>query len=113
MTERPSLVFLLDVDNTLFDNDAFKSEIDRRLRSTFGPLLAEQFWRLYEEVRQEYDYVDYPETASRLASSSKDPAMREKILNVLHDISLETFIYPDVFETLRYLRGIGTPVILS
>lgn len=62
------LGFLLDVDNTLLDNDALKEHLAAALRHTLGDAGAARFWPVYEEVRRERDVVDLPLTAQRYAS---------------------------------------------
>ena len=48
--DRP-LSFLLDVDNTLLDNDALKEFLTTQLRQALGAEGAARFWGLYEDVR--------------------------------------------------------------
>ena len=45
------IVFLLDVDNTLLDNDRFKADLDARLEHDFGRDGRERYWALYESER--------------------------------------------------------------
>ena len=59
-------VFLLDVDNTLLDNDAAKAELERRILAALRPDRAARFWAIYEDVRRETGVVDFPETLRRL-----------------------------------------------
>jgi len=42
--DREHLVFFLDVDNTLLDNDALKADVGRQLESMLGPERAARFW---------------------------------------------------------------------
>jgi hypothetical protein len=46
-----TFVFLLDVDDTLLDNDAIKEDWEKQLQAEFGSRLATRFWNLYEQVR--------------------------------------------------------------
>ena len=61
------LVFLLDVDNTLIENDRVKADMEQRTREFLGDDKAQRFWEIYEEVRRECDFVDFPETLERFA----------------------------------------------
>src|SRR5438067_12680672 len=61
-----SLVFLLDVDNTLLDNDAIKEDWAKQLQAMVGPALARRLWEIYEQVRREREVVDIPLASSRL-----------------------------------------------
>jgi FMN phosphatase YigB (HAD superfamily) len=107
------LVFLLDVDNTLLDNDALKADIGRRVEGAVGARLAQRFWVLYEEVRQERDYVDYPETLARFIHEHGEAAKPEQLREIFESLPFAEFVYPGVMETLQHLGSLGTPVILS
>lgn len=41
-------MFLVDVDNTLLDNDAAKADLTARVASQLGPSDAARFWSTYE-----------------------------------------------------------------
>src|SRR6187402_2485257 len=58
MAER--VVSLIDVDNTLLDNDAAKVEIGRRLLALLGEAGTAAFWVAYEVVRADLGVVDIP-----------------------------------------------------
>src|SRR6266567_844934 len=55
-----TLVFLIDVDNTLIDNDNVKNDLDVHLRVEIGPALTDRFWELYEQAREESGVVNIP-----------------------------------------------------
>jgi FMN phosphatase YigB (HAD superfamily) len=112
-TEEHGLVFLLDVDNTLLDNDALKAEIGRRIEALVGPEPARRFWVLYEEVRQEQDFVDYPETLRRFIHEYGESAKPKRLREIFGTLPFSSFLYPGVLETLAHLRSLGTVVILS
>ena len=42
------LVFLLDVDNTLLDNDRVKHDLQTAVARLVAPERASRFWSLYE-----------------------------------------------------------------
>jgi hypothetical protein len=112
MSPAEGLVFLLDVDNTLFDNDAFKSAIATEAVAVLGEEGARLFWDLYEQVRRETDTVDYPTTLQRLAQAGY-PAQSERLRAFLEGYDFAGGLYPQTRETLRYLRTLGRCVILS
>src|SRR5437660_1042637 len=67
-------VFLLDVDNTLIDNDRAKGDLDLEIRTLVSPYHAGAFWSVYEEVRQECGGVDFPDTLRRFRRAFPDDA---------------------------------------
>ena len=44
-------VFLLDVDDTLLDNDRFGADLGNRLESDFGAEARKRYWAIFEELR--------------------------------------------------------------
>ena len=48
---RRGMVFLLDVDNTLLDNDRFGADLGARLEQLFGAAERERYWAIYAELR--------------------------------------------------------------
>ena len=107
------LVFLLDVDNTLLDNDFVKEDLDRRMRGFLEPRDEERFWELYEAVRHERDVVDFPFTLERLHESFKDEPAYNRLSQLLNDYRFDKHLYPHAIETIAHLRTLGTTVVVS
>jgi hypothetical protein len=107
------VVFLLDCDNTLLDNDGVKDGMDARLRAILGPELTQRFWALYERVRADTDTVDLPMTFERFQPYCPDPATMMKVRSAILAYPFASALFPETLETLRYLHHIGTPVIVS
>jgi len=55
----PDWVFLLDVDNTLLDNDRVIADLKRHLKDEFGTASADCYWAAFESLRTELGYADY------------------------------------------------------
>jgi FMN phosphatase YigB (HAD superfamily) len=107
------LVFMLDVDNTLLDNDRLKSDLDHKLRAEIGDRRTERFWEIYELVRRDEDFVDYPQTVHRLLEEDPDPALVPKLQEVIDSVPFKTYLYPGAIQTIAYLKRFGLPVIVS
>ena len=108
-----SLVFLLDCDNTLLDNDALKADLDTRLGKLLGTELNTRFWDLYEEVRRDTDVVNYPVVLDRFAQHCPDIALYDQARAIIMDYPFAERLYPDTMAVLAHLRTIGIPAILS
>ena len=52
-------VFLLDVDNTLLDNDRIEQDLRDHLTRYFGVDACERYWSILEELRRELGYSDF------------------------------------------------------
>jgi len=110
----PRLTFLLDVDNTLIDNDAAKEAIDARLRDVLGPAETTRFWSLYEVVRSASGVVSYPLTLARFNTASKVERSRQIALaDLLMTFPYDQYIYPGALDTLAAMRRLGQVAILS
>ena len=104
-------MFLLDVDNTLFDNDRFKEDLAARIRDAV-PAHADGFWRIYEDVRRETGVVDYFETTRRLAAQAGADVGR-RLDGVLRGMPFASYVYPGVQEVVERLSTLGAVAILS
>ena len=113
----PTLVFLLDVDNTLIDNDAVKDDIDEHLKVEMGEKLTKRYWQLYEQARQESDVVNIPLALQRLRDETPLDVLDEETYRHVHSIfdnyPFFNKLYPHALETLRYLRTLGLTVVVS
>jgi hypothetical protein len=109
----PEIVFLLDVDNTLIDNDRVKSHLRAEIRSALGEGFDRRFWEVYEDVRSDLDVVSVPVTLERLRQEAQQPALIDRLALRLYSAPFADFVYPSVIGLLGWLRSKGLPVILS
>ena len=113
----PTLIFWIDVDNTLLDNDYVKSDLDQHIQVELGPKLAARFWDLYEQVRLERSVVDIPLALERLREQTSLAEMDEEVYrhvgSIFNNYPFFKTLYPHVLETLSYLRTLGLTVIVS
>ena len=101
----------LDVDNTLLDNDAAKAALESRIASSVGAADARRFWALYEIVRRDEEYVDFPTTIERLRREASSAA--DRIAQIIETLPFAEFIYPGALEMIDRLWTSFTPAILS
>ena len=106
------IAFLLDVDNTLLDNDAAKKEIEARIRTILPSGQGRRFWELYETVRHEREFVDLPATVARFAAEHPGAAA-EALLPMLQTFPYALQVYPGALTVLAGLRRLGAVGILS
>jgi FMN phosphatase YigB (HAD superfamily) len=113
----PTLVFLLDVDNTLIDNDAVKDDINEHLEVQMGEQLTQRFWELYEKARQQSDVVNIPLALQWLREDTPLDVLDEEtyrhVQSIFDNYPFYDRLYPYALETLRYLRTLGLTVIVS
>jgi FMN phosphatase YigB (HAD superfamily) len=112
-----TLVFLIDVDNTLIDNDNVKKDFDSHIQVELGQALTTRFWNIYEQVREEGEVVNIPLALKRLREQTSLAELDERTYQHVHSIfdnyPFFKALYPNTLETISYLGSIGLPVIVS
>ncbi|MGO8948176.1 MAG: HAD family hydrolase [Ktedonobacterales bacterium] len=107
------VIFILDCDNTLFDNDSMKSDLNTQLELLLGKALLEQFWGVYEEVRVLTGTVDFPLTFERYRSYVHDEPTLGQLRSIIMQYPFSDRLYPESLSTLHYLKRLGLPAIVS
>ncbi len=107
------VVTLLDVDNTLLDNDRVIDDLKRHLNHEVGPERAQRYWDFFEQLRGELGYADYLGALERYRSVyPRDP----RLLTVSHFMVNYPFaknLFPGSLEVIRHVKQWGPAVILS
>jgi FMN phosphatase YigB (HAD superfamily) len=113
MTEAAALTFLLDVDNTLLDNDRFGAELGDTVATAFGSGQRDRYWAIYRQLRDELGYADYLGALQRFRSGlDNEPALLQ-MSKYLLEYPFEQRLYPHALETVAHLRSLAPTVILS
>jgi len=106
-------VFLLDVDNTLLDNDRVKQDIRGAIAGLVAADRALRFWSLYEEVRGEEGVVDFPETLRRFRRAFPDEPRSADVDRAVLSVPFERYLFPRAIEVVSRLWTLGDVAILS
>jgi phosphoglycolate phosphatase-like HAD superfamily hydrolase len=108
-----SVVFLLDVDNTLLDNDRVVTDLRQHLTEAFGVQRQERYWAIFEELRSQLGYADYLGALQRYrAENPRDPHFIEVSL-YLADYPFADRLFADALKVIAHLNQWGPTVILS
>jgi FMN phosphatase YigB (HAD superfamily) len=108
-----SLVCLLDVDNTLLDNDRVTIDLRRFLENEVGPERTRRYWELFEQLRSELGYADYLGTLQRYRMEDpRDPHVLH-VSPYLIDYPFANRLYPESLDVIDRLKTWGLVVILS
>lgn len=108
-----SVVFLLDVDNTLLDNDAVAADLRRHLTGAFGEDRQERYWQFFEELRSELGYADYLGALQRFRLAYPRETRLLEISSFLVHYPFAKRVYPGALGAIARLREHGTAVVLS
>jgi FMN phosphatase YigB (HAD superfamily) len=113
-----AVTFLIDVDNTLLDNDAVQADLREQLEVDFGTQSRDRYWALFEQLRSELGYADYLGALQRFrVSAEQDPTMNDPrflgMSSFLIDYPFAARLYPGALQLLGHLQQWGPTVILS
>jgi len=113
LSQQRDVAFLLDVDNTLLDNDAVERDLRRHLEQAFGVERQARYWEIFEDLRAELGYADYLGALQRYrVEHLRDPHLLEISL-FLVNYPFADRLYPGALDVVERLRGWGPTVILS
>ncbi len=106
-------VFLLDVDNTLLDNDRVQADLREHLECEFGAAERDRYWDIFEELRAELGYADYLGALQRYRSSAMTDPRLLLMSTFLVDYPFAQCLYPNALDVIAHLGAAGLTVILS
>jgi len=113
MSAAHDVVFLLDVDNTLLDNDRVQEDLREHLAREFGVESRDRYWAIFEALRSELGYADYLGALQRYRlGAMNDPGLLQ-MSAYLVDYPFADRLYPNALDTVAHLRVFGPTVILS
>jgi len=108
-----SNVFLLDVDNTLLDNDAAQQDYVAEIRRAVNPEAADRYWEIFEQLRGELGYADYLGALQRYRLEKMYDPNVLRLGSYFLDYPFQNRLYPRVDEVISYLKSLGTVAILT
>jgi FMN phosphatase YigB (HAD superfamily) len=107
------VVFWLDVDNTLLDNDRFTADLSARLERGFGAAGRDRYWALYATLRDQLGYADYLGALQGFSAGREDDPDLLQMSAFLLEYPFAQRLYPRAHEVIAHLRTLGLPVVLS
>ena len=107
------VVFLVDVDNTLVDNDGIQQDLKDHLAETYGLAARDRYWKILEDLMTELGYRDYIGALQRFRVEHPYDIELFPMSFFLMDFPFKKRLYPNALEVLKRLRGIATTVILT
>jgi len=113
MTSPDDVVFLLDCDNTLLDNDFVENDLRDHLTREFGAEGRDRYWAIFEQLRAELGYADYLGALQRYRVGNVSDPRLLLMSSFLVDYPFASRLYPGALDAIRHLRTGGVTVILS
>src|SRR5262249_31016974 len=113
MPETSPLVFLVDVDNTLLDNDRVTRDLMRYLDREVGHERQQRYWDIFNALRVEVGYADYLGALQRYRlENPRDPNLIT-VSSFLVNYPFANRLYPESLDVIDRLNGWGPVVICS
>ena len=107
------VVFLIDVDNTLLDNDAVIDALRRHLVTNVGRECQIEYWRFFEQLRRDLGYADYLGALQRYrVRHPRDPHLLA-VSSFLVNYPFANRLFPESLDVIDHLSTWGPTVILS
>jgi FMN phosphatase YigB (HAD superfamily) len=107
------VVFLLDVDNTLLDNDRFAQDLGDRLESAFGAAERARYWEIFGRRREALGLADYLGALQDFRSGLDDHPQLLEMSDFLLEYPFASRLFPRALEAIAHVRTFGLPVVLS
>src|SRR5262249_45257927 len=107
------LVFLMDVDNTLLDNDRIEQDLKDHLNTVFGVDACERYWTIFEELRRELGYADFLGALQRYRLERPHEPRLLRMSSFLIEYPFKDRLYPQALEAIAHLSRAGDVVIFS
>jgi FMN phosphatase YigB (HAD superfamily) len=113
MTPSHPVVFLLDVDNTLLDNDAIQQDLKGHIEQAYGRDARDRYWSILEDLFTELGYRDYLGALQRFRAEHPEEVELLAMSSFLIDYPFADRLFPRAMDALKHLSKFGPTVILS
>jgi FMN phosphatase YigB (HAD superfamily) len=108
-----STVYLVDVDNTLIDNDAIQQDLKDHIEQAYGLASRVRYWKILENLFAEVGYRDYLGALQRYRAEHPCQVELLSMSSFLIDYPFAERLFPAALALLARLRTLGPTIILS
>lgn len=113
MLNDAATIFLLDVDNTLLDNDRFAADLGDRVENCFGAAQRARYWDIFTQRRTALGLADYLGSLQEFRAGLDDEPQLLGMSQYLLEYPFANRLFPGALEAIAHLRTLGFPVVLS
>ena len=113
MLNNEQVVFLLDVDNTLLDNDRFGADLGERLEQAFGAAECRRYWAIFGQLREQFGLADYLGSLQAFRSGLDDHPDLLAMSEFLLEYPFAARLFPRALDAVAHLSAIGRTAVLS
>jgi FMN phosphatase YigB (HAD superfamily) len=113
MTQPADVVFLVDVDNTLLDNDRIQEDLKEHLARAYGAAARDRYWAILSQLWDELGYRDYLGALQRYRVEHPHEPHLLMMSQWLLDYPFADRLYPGALDVLARLKRLAPTTILS
>ena len=110
MTRHHPIVFLVDVDNTLVDNDGIQQDLKDHLERAYGIAARDRYWAILEDLMEKLGYRDYIGALQRFRVEHPHEIELLAMSSFLMDYPFADRLYPNALRVLQRLRSLAPPL---
>ena len=107
------VVFLVDVDNTLVDNDRVTADMKRYLVREVGETRAKRYWEIFEGLRRDLGYADYLGALQRYRVEHPEESHLLAVSTFLVNYPFANRLFPGSLDAIEKCNDWGQAVILT
>jgi hypothetical protein len=101
------VVTLLDVDNTLLDNDRVVTDLMRFMDRELGVERRKDYWTIFEELREELGYADYLGALQRYRARHPRDSHVLTVSQFLVNYPFANRLFPESLDVVQHARTWG------
>jgi len=105
------VVYLIDVDNTLLENDVVIHDFRQHLIDTLGAEWEQRYWKILEQLSAELGFADYLGAVQRVRVERPDDQAVLRAGLFLLEYPFADTLYPGALDVIRELR-LRAPVVI-
>jgi FMN phosphatase YigB (HAD superfamily) len=113
MSATAPVVFLVDVDNTLLDNDGVLSDLREDVQRELDLVCWERYRAILVDLWNELGYRDYLGALQRYRVEHPHDARLPKLSLLLMDYPFDSRLYPGALDVIARLRLWGPTVLVT
>jgi FMN phosphatase YigB (HAD superfamily) len=108
-----SVAFLVDVDDTLLDNDRIRDDLHEHLAPAYGAEAGDRYWTIQERRFVELGYRDYLGAVQEWwEGEGSDPRLLD-LSRYLLEYPFADRLYARALDVLAHLRGTAPAVVVT
>jgi FMN phosphatase YigB (HAD superfamily) len=109
----PRTAFLVDVDDTLLDNDRFRDDLEQHLERVYGAAARDAYWTIQERRFVDLGYRDYLGAVQEWWESDGRNPRFLALSGYLLGYPFADRLYAGALEVLARLRELGPTIVLT